>query len=839
MTGLGRKTISLKMKFTLMISLMIVIVGLSLGWYALYNMRREVENELLMKGKSLTLALASTSRFGVIAEDSANLKNILQGTLDSEPKPTALQYIRIYNEKHTVLAEQYREGEAYHSKRSPIQPHEFNEARTEILVKQVSDPGRRDEYPYIMLAPIILRKTVNAGIDETLMTMFNLQPGEDRPVLIGYVEMGISDTPIRTKVRDLVRFYILLTSGVIALGIIGSSGFVRAILRPVQGMINTAILVSQGDLTKSVDVVSQDELGQLARIFNRMTDSLRERDAQLQRQFQDLELTHEDLRQTTKELEVYKDQLEMKVRERTEELATKNVELQALMEKAQESDRLKTQFLANMSHELRTPLNAIIGFAQVLLEGIDGPITEVQQKDLTAVYQSGKHLLEMINDILDVAKIEAGHMTLSLEEVRLEEIVQSVLSSAKGLIKGKAIEFRTEIEEGLSAIRADRMRLRQVMLNLISNAIKFTAKGSIRIKAVKKPEAICVSVTDTGLGIRPEDLPKLFKEFRQLDASTTRNYGGTGLGLVIVKRFIELHGGRIWVESQYGVGSTFSFNLPFELTSAKTSQAVETPVTPPLRHDPSESELEKREGPILAVIDDDPHVVSLIRRYLESQPYRVVGVDPTNDVVEKIGRLNPHVIVLDILMKPKSGWEILNALKENEQTRKIPVVICSILDETGKGYALGAVDYLVKPVSQEAVLDVLKRLGVIRHVAVIDDDPKSVELMRRIMDRQPYRIHAAMDGADGLALIRNERPDMVFLDLMMPGMDGFDVLDALRTDPATRDIPVVIITGKDLTLEDRERLNGKVITSIRKTAPSEMDFIKNVTDVLKRLGVQP
>ncbi|MBI3609302.1 MAG: HAMP domain-containing protein, partial [Nitrospirae bacterium] len=521
---------SLKVKFTLMISLMIIGVGLSLGGYSLYTSRSVLENELMTRGKSLVMGLASNSKLGVLSEDSANLQNIIKGTLTSEQEPTATEYIRIYNDKKSILAEQYREGKAFRSMTFPALPEEFDRAKAGIFVKRVVESERRGEQSYMMLAPVVISKTVSQGIDETLSKMFDLQQGAAPAVVIGYVELGMTDRPIRLKIKDLIRFYGVLTISVIAIGIMGSILFVRTILQPVKGMIETAILISQGDLTKSVEASSRDELGQLARIFNRMTSSLRERDAQLQHQYQALQSAHTDLRHTTMELELYRDQLETMVQQRTEELSIANTELQAAMEKAQESDRLKTQFLANMSHELRTPLNAIIGFAQVMLEGIDGEITEVQRKDLTAIHQSGMHLLEMINDVLDVAKIEAGEMTLHLEEVQVGEIIRSVMVSAKGLVKGKEIELKTEIEEGLPGIQADRIRLRQVILNLVSNAAKFTAKGVIMAKAVSESNEIRVSVRDTGIGIRQEDLPKLFKEFRQLDASTTRNQGGTGLG---------------------------------------------------------------------------------------------------------------------------------------------------------------------------------------------------------------------------------------------------------------------------------------------------------------------
>lgn len=819
----------LKMKFTLMISLMISIVGLSLGWYSFYTTQQVLENELITRGKSLVMGLAFNSKFGVLSEDPVGLNKIMQGTFSSEPEPSGVEYIRIYNKKQSVLAEQYRKGKEYHKSLDPVLPEDFVQTNAGLIVLRSIEPASNGSgYHYRILAPVVLSKAMNLGLDETMTEIVDPQQHRGKEELIGYIELGMTTDPIKDKVKGLIRFYGILTFGVIAVGIMGSILFVRALLQPVKGMIETAILISQGDLSKSVEASSRDEMGQLAHIFNRMTASLRERDAQLQQQFQALHTAHSDLRQTASELERYKDCLEQRVRERTDELAKKNVELQHMMEKAQESDRLKTEFLANMSHELRTPLNAIIGFAQVMIEGIDGDITDVQRKDLTAIYQSGMHLLEMINDILDVAKIEAGQMTLDLEETRLVEVIQSVMSSAKGLVKGKAIELRTEVAADLPTIRVDRTRLRQIVLNLVSNAAKFTTKGRILVKAVQESKTIQVSVSDTGMGIRQEDLPKLFKEFRQLDASTTRNQSGTGLGLAIAKRFVELHGGRIWVESQLGIGSTFSLSLPLPADEGAATKRW---------GDQPDSQLEGQGWPVLAVIDDDPLVASLFRRYLEAQKYRVVGMDPSDDVVERVCDLKPQVIVLDILMKPKSGWDLLQELKKKEQTKRIPIVICSILDECSKGYALGAVDYLVKPVNKKTLLETVKRLGKIHKVAVIDDDPKAIQLMEKILDHERYQVHAATDGISGLALIKEKKPDMVFLDLMMPGMDGFDVLEALQADPTSRNIPVIIVTAKNLTAEDRERLNGKVVTSIGKTTLTEMDFIQKVAELLKRTEV--
>ncbi len=827
----------LKIKFTLMISLMISIVGLSLGWYSLYISQQVLENELITRGKSLAMGLAFNSKFSVLSEDPVSLSNMMQRTFNSEPEPAGVEYIRIYNKKRSIISEEYRKGREYHRPLDRTLSEALVQANAELFVQRaIEPPPNGGDYFYRILAPVVISKATSLGLDETLTEIVDPRQRSGKEELIGYVELGMTADSIKDKVKGLIRFYGVLTFGVIAVGIMGSILFVRALLQPVKGMIETAILISQGDLSKSVEATSRDELGQLAQIFNRMTGSLRERDALLQQQFQALQSAHSDLRQTATELELYKDHLEQRVRERTDELAKKNVELQHMMEKAQESDRLKTQFLANMSHELRTPLNAIMGFAQVMLEGIDGEITDVQRKDVTAIYQSGMHLLEMINDILDIAKIEAGQMTLDLEETRLDEVIQSVMSSAKGLVKGKAIELRTEVAADLPTIRVDRTRLRQIILNLVSNAAKFTTKGQILVKAVQESKTIRVSVTDTGMGIRQEDLTRLFKEFRQLDASTTRNQGGTGLGLAIAKRFVELHGGQIRVESQFRVGTTFSFSLPLPESVTSVLSADADTATKRLGDEP-DSQLERQGWPVLAVIDDDPLVVSLLRRYLESQQYCVVGIDPSDDVIERVCNLKPQVIILDILMKPKDGWHLLQELKKKEQTKLIPIVICSILDESGKGYALGAVDYLVKPVNKKALLEAVKRFGKIHNVAVIDDDPKAIQLMKKILGNERYQVHAAMDGTSGLSLIKEKKPDMVFLDLMMPGMDGFDVLEALQADSASRTIPVVIVTAKNLTSEDRERLNGKVVTSIGKTTLTEMDFIRKVVEVLKRIEV--
>jgi signal transduction histidine kinase/CheY-like chemotaxis protein len=384
-----------------------------------------------------------------------------------------------------------------------------------------------------------------------------------------------------------------------------------------------------------------------------------------------------------------------------------------------EVDRLKTQFLANMSHELRTPLNSIIGFSRVMLKGIDGPLTELQETDLNSIYNSGQHLLSLINSILDMSKIEAGKMDLSFEEVVLDDIFNSVLATARGLLKDRPIQLHTEIPDDLPTVWADSQRIRQVLFNLMSNASKFTEKGHItlRAEAVRPvvgpvgPEAVSISVSDTGIGIEPEALERLFIPFQQVDASTARRTEGTGLGLAISQRFIELHGGEIWVESEPGVGSTFTFLLPIyqvvrEAVVGPTagSPVMEDDAVGPLDPDPDRK--------VVLAIDDDAGVIALLKRYLDHEGYQVIGVQRSHQALETAQRLALHLtaITLDVVMPNMDGWQVLQALKRDPHTKDIPVILCSIVDGLDQGLGMGAAACLQKPVTRDEILDMLEKV---------------------------------------------------------------------------------------------------------------------------------
>ncbi len=503
---------------------------------------------------------------------------------------------------------------------------------------------------------------------------------------------------------------------------------------------------------------------------------------------------------------------------------------QEAVKEMRETDRVKSQFLANMSHELRTPLNSIIGFSRVILKGIDGPVTELQQQDLTAIYNSGQHLLSLINDILDLAKIEAGKMELAFDEVNMSDVTSSVLSTMSGLVKDKPITLKKVIEPNLPTARADAIRVRQVMINLLSNASKFTDEGDIVVEVGVKPAPtgrmeLQVSVIDTGPGISQEDQAKLFQAFSQVDDSPTRKTGGTGLGLSICQHLINMHGGRIWVDSEVGRGSTFSFTLP-------------------LYHQGDEDETGGAGGKkVILAIDDDPQVIGLYERYLQPENYQVVSLTDPARAVERVKQIKPYAITLDIMMPGVDGWQVLDLLKNDPETRNIPVIICSIIEDHDKGYTLGASDYLTKPILEDDLVNALDRLnsdGSIREVLVIDDDQNHLRLIGKMLnDDGRYKPILVEGGKHGWDIISaGNAPHAVILDLFMPDLDGFKILENMRADPRLRDVPVIVISGVDLSAEQRDQLNAFGQRLLTKGSLNEKELLTTLQRSLERVGIK-
>ena len=493
-----------------------------------------------------------------------------------------------------------------------------------------------------------------------------------------------------------------------------------------------------------------------------------------------------------------------------------------------EVDRVKSQFLANMSHELRTPLNSIIGFSRVIMKGIDGPVNETQKQDLTAIYNSGQHLLTLINNILDLSKIEAGKMELQITELNIGDLVNGVMSTAVGLVKDKPIRLSHEIPPDLPTVQADQTRVRQIILNFVSNAAKFTEKGTVTVKAstVVSPvgkQEVMITVTDTGTGIAPEDQVKLFQPFSQVDDLPTRKTGGTGLGLSICRSMVEMHGGRIGLlRSELGQGSTFYFTLPTNL--------------PDRTAEPEPALLENN---VILSIDDDPQVISLYQRYLTPQGYQVIPLTDPEQAVARASKLKPYAITLDIMMPEIDGWQVLQKLKNDPETCDIPVVICSILEDEEKGFNFGAADYLIKPFLQEELINTVNRAnrdGKIHKILVIDDDPSDIRLVKKILTESGrFQIYSAEGGKIGWEMIQNIHPDALILDLFMPDMDGFTVLGNLRSNPIFADLPVIVLTGADLSPEQQTKMTRLGQHMLTKGMLNEQQLLTTLEMSLRKL----
>ncbi len=501
---------------------------------------------------------------------------------------------------------------------------------------------------------------------------------------------------------------------------------------------------------------------------------------------------------------------------------------QRAVEEMRELDRVKSQFLANMSHELRTPLNSVIGFSRVILKGIDGPINETQEQDITAIYNSGMHLLNMINEILDLSKIEAGKMELQFDDVNISDVINSAISTAAGLVKDKPIELIQKVPATLPTVQADEIRLSQVLINLISNAVKFTEKGSITVEASLQKNAqnkseILVTVTDTGIGIAKEDQNKLFQRFSQVDDSPTRKTGGTGLGLSICRSFIEMHGGKIGLlHSEVGKGSVFFFTIP----APESTSAIN------LDH------LINGENVILS-IDDDAQVISLYDRFLRPHGYEVVPLTDPTQAVQKARELKPFAITLDIMMPQKDGWQVLKDLKKDEQTRNIPIMICSILEEEEKGFNLGASEYLVKPFLQDDLASAIQRLSKdkeIHDVLIVDDDPSDLRLLKKMIeDEGKYMAVLADSGAAALQLLNDFTPDIIILDLFMPGINGFELLEKLKKEPRLSGIPTIVLTGADLEVDQQKFISDYGNQIITKSSLNKNDLLQHLQETLNRI----
>ncbi len=633
----------------------------------------------------------------------------------------------------------------------------------------------------------------------------------------------VPERTLDAPVRQLVKETLSTNAAIMLLAIVAGLLLARWTVRPVRALTSAADAIRAGDLTTTVSVDSGDELGRLGATFNTMVESLRGARDQLE----------DKVRQRTEALNVANDALERRneeLRLQADELLVQRHELQVQREdlevknrEVQRADQLKSEFLANMSHELRTPLNAIIGFSELLLEEARESLSPEHLKFVGDVLASGRHLLALINDILDLAKIEAGRVELQLEPVAPGEAVADAVALVGPQALQRTIEIRTQVAAS-SEVLADRGKLRQVLLNLLSNALKFSPeRSSIHVGADDAPGAVRFWVRDEGPGMDETLLARLFQPFVQGESALVKRHQGTGLGLAISKRLVEQHGGTIEVASAPGSGSTFSFTIrtvaataPWAAGAIRSLPAVPAPAVAPA------AQVDGEGHPLVLLIEDDAATVRLVRAYLHDAGYDLAEASTPAHGFELARRLRPAAILLDLDLDGEDGLKLLEQLKADPATREIPVVIESVLAEQRRGFLLGASDYLVKPLDRKRLLESMSRHaqagfdGAQPLVLAIDDDPVVATVLRSVLAPAGFRVETVGLGRDGIDIARRNQPALIIVDLLLPDMSGFEVLDALAADPRTRALPVIALTAASLSPTDRQRIEKRVLSLAQK-----------------------
>jgi signal transduction histidine kinase/DNA-binding response OmpR family regulator len=631
--------------------------------------------------------------------------------------------------------------------------------------------------------------------------------------LVGSLYIHSDMGKISTRLKHSLGVIAIVLMAVIIISWILASRLQRIISTPILRLASAAKQISlEKDYAFRAAKDTGGEIGVMIECFNTMLEQIEARDEELRK---------------------HRDHLDDEVAARTAELVAVNTELTAAKEHAEKASRAKSEFLANMSHELRTPLNAIIGYSELLQEEMGELGQEDALPDLAKINSSGKHLLGLINDVLDLSKIEAGKTELFIENFEVRSMLDELMTTIQSAATQRNNTLSLECPADVGFMDGDIVKIRQILFNLLSNACKFTKNGNIWLEVSRhrdpKGEEIVFWIRDTGIGMMPNQVSRLFQPFNQADASTARKYGGTGLGLAISQRFCNMMGGNINVESRPNEGSAFTFRLPASkaTTVVEDSRGV-------LDAAMMDSEISDRKT--ILVVDDDALARDLISRFLAREGFRVVACDQGNKVLSLAKQHRPIAITLDVLMDDTSGWDVLVALKADAEIANIPVIMVSIVDDKNRGYMLGATDYMTKPVHPERLINILRKFRSEGHpgsVLIIEDDEPSRQLLRRLLDRDGWKVEEAANAIIGLEKIAQAIPSLILLDLMMPEMDGFEFVDRLRANEQYRSIPIIVLTAMTLTAEEKSRLSEHVTRIACKASTSWTSLMAELKNIVK------